>query len=74
MGWIEPRSRIRWGNLIVPFTIAMVVLIVVLISWRAGVTEARHEFVKRCIEGGGQLVPTKTVYFCSYPDGRLEQG
>lgn len=74
MGWIEPRSRMRWGRLIVPATIVLVMAVLLLLVQYSGAADARHEFVKRCIEGGGQLVPTKTVYYCSYPDGRLEQG
>lgn len=74
MGWIEPRARIRWGNLIALITIVLVTAVFLLLVQCSGAADARQEFVKRCIEGGGQLVPTKTVYFCSYPDGRLEQG
>jgi hypothetical protein len=50
------------------------VMLVTVAYCSTGAAQARHDFVKRCAANGGQLVPGKVVYYCVYPDGRMEQG
>ena len=63
----------RYPLALVAFVIG-IVLVVMAAMYASGAGHRRHDFVKRCLEGDGQLVTTKAVMYCVYPDGRMEQG